>query len=29
VPDLYVEGLREEGRSLDTGVIRRKLQLPA
>jgi predicted RNase H-like HicB family nuclease len=27
--DLYVEGLREEGRPLDTGVVRRKLPLPA
>ncbi|HUH81228.1 MAG TPA: type II toxin-antitoxin system HicB family antitoxin [Solirubrobacteraceae bacterium] len=27
--ELYVEGLREEGRSLDTGVIRRKFPLPA
>jgi predicted RNase H-like HicB family nuclease len=27
--DLYIEGLREEGRTLDTGVVRRKLQLPA
>jgi predicted RNase H-like HicB family nuclease len=26
---LYVEGLREEGRSLDAGVIRRKFPLPA
>ena len=26
---LYVEGLREEGRPLDTGIIRRKLPLPA
>jgi predicted RNase H-like HicB family nuclease len=26
---LYVEGLREDGGSLDTGVIRRKLPLPA
>jgi hypothetical protein len=26
---LYVEGLREEGRPLDTGVVRRKLPLPA
>lgn len=26
---LYVEGLREEGRSLDTGIVRRKLPLPA
>jgi predicted RNase H-like HicB family nuclease len=27
--DLYVEGLREDGRTLDTGIIRRKLPLPA
>jgi hypothetical protein len=27
--ELYVEGLREEGRALDTGVIRRKFPLPA
>ena len=27
--ELYVEGLREDGRSLDTGVVRRKLPLPA
>jgi predicted RNase H-like HicB family nuclease len=26
---LYVEGLREDGESLDTGVIRRKIPLPA
>jgi predicted RNase H-like HicB family nuclease len=26
---LYVEGLREEGRPLETGVVRRKLPLPA
>jgi predicted RNase H-like HicB family nuclease len=26
---LYVEGLREDGGSVDTGVIRRKFQLPA
>jgi len=26
---LYVEGLREDGRSLDMGVVRRKLALPA
>jgi predicted RNase H-like HicB family nuclease len=26
---LYVEGLREDGESLDTGVIRRKFPLPA
>ncbi len=27
--ELYVEGLREEGRSLDMGVVRRRLPLPA
>jgi predicted RNase H-like HicB family nuclease len=27
--ELYVEGLREDGRPLDTGVVRRKLSLPA
>jgi predicted RNase H-like HicB family nuclease len=27
--ELYVEGLREEGRSLDTGVIRRRFAVPA
>jgi predicted RNase H-like HicB family nuclease len=26
--ELYVEGLREAGRPLDTGVLRRKLPLP-
>lgn len=26
---LYVEGLREEGRSLQTGIVRRRLPLPA
>lgn len=26
---LYVEGLREDGRSLDSGVVRRRLPLPA
>lgn len=26
---LYVEGLREEGRSLEMGIVRRKLPLPA
>jgi predicted RNase H-like HicB family nuclease len=26
---LYVEGMREEGRSLEMGVIRRRLPLPA
>jgi predicted RNase H-like HicB family nuclease len=25
---LYVEGMREEGRSLETGVVRRRLMLP-
>jgi predicted RNase H-like HicB family nuclease len=27
--ELYVEGLREEGRSLDASVIRRKFPVPA
>lgn len=27
--ELYVDGLREEGRSFDTGVIRRKFPVPA
>jgi predicted RNase H-like HicB family nuclease len=27
--ELYVVGLREEGRALDAGVIRRKFPLPA
>jgi predicted RNase H-like HicB family nuclease len=27
--ELYVEGLREDGRSLDAGVIRRKFLVPA
>ena len=27
--ELYVEGLREDGQSIDTGVIRRKFPLPA
>jgi predicted RNase H-like HicB family nuclease len=27
--ELYVEGLREEGRPLDFGVVRRKFPLPA
>ena len=27
--ELYVEGLREDGRSLDAGVIRRKFPVPA
>jgi predicted RNase H-like HicB family nuclease len=26
---LYVEGLREEGRPLEMGVVRRRLRLPA
>lgn len=26
---LYVEGLREDGESLDSGVIRRSIPLPA
>jgi predicted RNase H-like HicB family nuclease len=26
---LYVEGLREDGESLSTGVVRRKIPLPA
>jgi len=26
---LYVEGLREEGRSLQMGIVRRRLPLPA
>jgi predicted RNase H-like HicB family nuclease len=26
---LYVEGLREDGESLDMGVVRRKIPLPA
>lgn len=26
---LYVEGMREDGESLDTGVIRRRIPLPA
>ncbi|MHB8294545.1 MAG: type II toxin-antitoxin system HicB family antitoxin [Acidimicrobiales bacterium] len=26
---LYVEGMREEGRSLEMGIIRRRLSLPA
>jgi predicted RNase H-like HicB family nuclease len=26
---LYVEGLREQGRSLDTGIVRRRLPPPA
>lgn len=26
---LYVEGMREEGRSLEMGVVRRRLTLPA
>jgi predicted RNase H-like HicB family nuclease len=27
--ELYVEGLREEGRPIDTGVVRRKFPIPA
>ncbi len=27
--ELYVEGLGEDGRSLEMGIVRRKLQLPA
>jgi predicted RNase H-like HicB family nuclease len=27
--NLYVDGLREEGRPLETGIVRRKLPLPA
>ena len=27
--ELYVDGLREEGRSFDAGVIRRKFPVPA
>jgi predicted RNase H-like HicB family nuclease len=27
--ELFVEGLREDGRSLDTGVIRRRFPVPA
>ena len=27
--DLYIDGLREEGRSLDMGIVRRTLPLPA
>ncbi len=27
--ELYVEGLREDGGSLDTGVIRRRFPIPA
>jgi len=26
---LYVDGLREDGRSLDMGIVRRRLPLPA
>jgi predicted RNase H-like HicB family nuclease len=26
---LYIEGLREDGRSLEMGIVRRKLALPA
>jgi predicted RNase H-like HicB family nuclease len=28
-PQLYVEGLREEGRPVDSGVVRRRLAVPA
>ncbi len=27
--ELYIEGLREEGRTIDAGILRRKLPLPA
>lgn len=27
--ELYIEGLREDGRSLEMGIVRRKLPLPA
>lgn len=27
--ELYVEGLREQGRPIGTGIVRRKLPLPA
>jgi predicted RNase H-like HicB family nuclease len=27
--ELYVEGAREEGRTIDSGVVRGKLPLPA
>jgi predicted RNase H-like HicB family nuclease len=27
--ELYVEGVREEGRSIDSGVVRRTLPIPA
>jgi predicted RNase H-like HicB family nuclease len=27
--ELYIEGVREQGRPLDSGVVRRKLPLPA
>jgi predicted RNase H-like HicB family nuclease len=27
--ELYVEGQREDGRSLEMGIVRRKLPLPA
>lgn len=27
--ELYVDGLREDGRSLEMGIVRRKLPLPA
>jgi predicted RNase H-like HicB family nuclease len=26
---LYIEGLREEGRTFNTGIVRRKLAIPA
>jgi predicted RNase H-like HicB family nuclease len=26
---LYIEGMREEGRSLEMGAVRRRLRLPA
>jgi len=27
--ELYVEGLREDGRTLESGIVRRRLPLPA
>lgn len=27
--ELYIDGLREDGRSLEMGIVRRKLPLPA
>jgi len=27
--ELYVEGLREDGRTLESGIVRRRLALPA